>query len=205
MSSIPRLQENEIRRKENWLFFRQWLKNPAQLGTIAPVSPSLAEVVATAIGSPDQFVIEVGAGTGRITRALLQRGVPPKKLAAIELDGPLCTFMTETIKEVATPLPHIIHGDAFHLKTLLPDHFKGELNTLISVIPFMYLSPQKRDGLIQAYFDVLNPGGRILHITYNPNSPLAYRKDLNQKRIFSLWFNLPPAFVWEYTQKDNGH
>jgi len=37
-----------------------------------------------------------------------------------------------------------------------------------------------------------------LHVTYNPKSPLAFKKDLKQECLGKLWLNFPPGFVWKY-------
>ena len=49
------------------LFFRRWLANPLQMGSIVPSSPVLCGRIARQIRrAPDEFVVELGAGTGVI-------------------------------------------------------------------------------------------------------------------------------------------
>ena len=62
-------------RQSTVLFLRRWLANPLQMGSIIPSSPALGRQVARLIERhEDEVVLELGAGTGAITRALLAGG-----------------------------------------------------------------------------------------------------------------------------------
>ena len=193
--------EKKIRRQENSLFFRRWLKHPLQMGTLAPITPRLAQLAASGISNPNSLYVEIGAGTGRLSRALLQQGVKPENLALVELDSFFCDFLKQTLPSVLEPgqsLPPIIQGDAATLPNLLPANFIGKVEIVFSVIPLMYILPAVRQAIIEAAFQVLKPGGIIIHVTYSPRSPLSFMPNLNQHRHGQIWFNLPPGFVWYY-------
>lgn len=195
--------ELTLRRRENKLFFKRWLKHPFQMGTLAPITPRLAKMAASLVSDPDDFIVEIGAGTGRLTRALLAEGVKPSNLALVELDPEFCVFLKETLKdmpECKNSMPYIIEGDAGKLSEIIPESFQGKVSTVVSAIPLMYLPPMVREQIIKSAFEVLKPSGSILHVTYNPKSPLAFKDDLKQERAGKLWFNFPPGFVWKYQQ-----
>jgi phosphatidylethanolamine/phosphatidyl-N-methylethanolamine N-methyltransferase len=202
MPSTPFSLEKKIRRKENLLFFRRWIKHPLQLGTLAPITINLANLAASSVSNPDGIYVEIGAGTGRLSRALLHQGIKPENLALVELDKFFCDFLRQTLPSILKPgekTPHIIEGDAAHLLSILPSHFVGKVDIVFSVIPFMYISPIARQAIIEAAFKVLKPGGSIIHITYSPRSPLDFMKNLDQRRYGQIWLNLPPGFVWHYS------
>lgn len=201
MPSNLAMIEKKIRREENSLFFRRWIKHPLQLGTLAPITAKLANLAASSLIDKNGIYVEIGAGTGRLSRALLYQGIKSENLALVELDHFFCNFLKETIPSILNSkenLPYIIEGDASHLPEILPSHFVGKVDTVFSVIPFMYIPPEARQAIIEAAFKVLKPGGSIIHITYSPRSPLGFMKDLKQGRYGQLWFNLPPGFVWHY-------
>jgi phosphatidylethanolamine/phosphatidyl-N-methylethanolamine N-methyltransferase len=192
------VEENQIRKAENRLFFRRWIKNPRQLGTLAPISVKLANLAAqTAFKNykPGTPVIEIGAGTGRLTRALLQRGIRLQDLSVVELDGEMCDFLRKTI-----PSLNVIEGDATELSTLIPDSMVGHVGVVVSAIPLMYLGTDTRKNLINAAFDVLQPNAEIIHVTYNNKSPLKFWDHVEQSRAAATWFNIPPGFVWRFRQ-----
>lgn len=192
------VNEAQIRRAENWLFFRRWLKNPRQLGTLAPISIKLSKLAAKAAVQqyqPGVPVIEIGAGTGRLTRALLQGGVRPQDLTVVELDGQMCDFLRQTIPHI-----HVIEGDASLLPELLPTDMVGNVGVVVSAIPLMYLTESIRKSIVNAAFRVLRPGAHIIHVTYNPQSPLRFWEEIKESRVAAAWVNLPPGFVWRFQQ-----
>lgn len=192
------MNEAEIRRAENWLFFRRWLKNPRQLGTLAPISVKLSMLAAKEALTqykPGTPVVEIGAGTGRLTRALLSCGVQPQDLTVVELDKEMCDFLRKSIPNI-----HVIEGDAIHLGKLLPSEICEEVGVVISAIPLMYLQEPLRKSLMKAAFSILRPEAKIVHVTYNPKSPLNFWKEIKQSRAAVAWFNFPPGFVWQFQE-----
>lgn len=193
------MNEAQIRRAENRLFFRRWLQNPRQLGTLAPISVKLSMLAAKealAQYTPGTPVVEIGAGTGRLTRALLHCGVRPQDLTVVELDGEMCSFLRESIPNI-----QVIEGDANHLVELLAPEMCEKVGVVVSAIPLMYLNETLRMSLINAAFSVLKPEATIVHVTYNPNSPLSFWESVKQNRVASTWFNMPPGFVWQFQQQ----
>jgi phospholipid N-methyltransferase len=71
---------------------------------------------------------------------------------------------------------------------------------VVSAIPLMYLQEPLRKSLIKAAFSILRPEAKIIHVTYNPNSPLNFWKEIKQSRVASTWFNFPPGFVWQFQE-----
>ncbi len=192
------MNEAQIRRAENWLFFRRWLKNPRQLGTLAPISVKLSMLAAKEALThykPGTPVVEIGAGTGRLTRALLSCGVQAQDLTVVELDKEMCDFLCKSIPNI-----HVIEGDATHLSDLVSSEIREEVGVVVSAIPLMYLQESLRKSLIKAAFSILRPHAKIVHVTYNPKSPLNFWKEIKQRRAAAVWFNFPPGFVWQFKE-----
>ncbi len=62
-------------------FFKGWIDKPKAVGSIVPTSSFTAKRMASVIDvSSGLPVLEVGPGTGVITRAILARGVNPVNL-----------------------------------------------------------------------------------------------------------------------------
>ena len=207
MTSIPHSTTiKSIASEESRLFFKQWLKSPMQLGTFAPISLKLAHLAASQLEVTNKTtIVEIGAGTGRLTRALLARGVNLDKLAMVELDPKMSDFLKLSLQHLykSKAQPKVIHGDAAELPHLIPKAWVGKVDYVVSAIPLMYMEESLRKRVIQAALDVLNPvTGSIYHVTYSPASPIKFMEgEVLQKRIVSLWGNLPPGFVWRFTPK----
>jgi phosphatidylethanolamine/phosphatidyl-N-methylethanolamine N-methyltransferase len=183
--------------QEGLLFLRRWLANPLKVGAVLPSSPALARLVARQVGrKPDQAIVELGAGTGSVTKELLKAGVPAERLFVIEIDADLCKFLRKQV-----PQAQIIHGDAMRLPELIPAKWHGKVGTVISGIPMVTLPLAFQQRLIDAAFAVMPPGGRMLQYTYSLVSPLPTEKlGLKGRRRGIAVLNLPPAWVWSYEQ-----
>lgn len=196
--------------EENKLFFKQWLKSPIQLGTFTPISLKLAHLAADQLNVTDKtIIVEIGAATGRLTRALLAKGVNIDKLAMVELDKTMTDFLKASLSDLyqSKEQPKVIHGNAEELQKLIPASWIGKVDYVVSTIPLAYMEDTMRERIIQAALDVLNPEtGSILHVTYSPISPIRFmERELLQKRAVSLWGNIPPGFVWRFTPKRYSH
>lgn len=186
---------SQIKRDEALLFFKRVLKNPRALGALAPSSRALSNFICRHVeATTDSYVVEIGAGTGRFTRALLHSGVSPAQVFVVEMDAELCNFLKRHFPQVT-----VINGDATHLMHILPPHVIGKVSTVISGIPLVNLSESVQAGIAGACFSVLAEGGQMLQFTYGPVSPLSSRKlGLHKKRLGHVLWNFPPAVIWSY-------
>lgn len=180
---------------EEILFFRRWLANPMKVGAVLPSSPTLARLVARQVhAGPDQCVVELGPGTGPVTKAILAAGVPADRLFVVEIDAALCTHLRREFPSV-----NVIQGDATRLKSLLPAAWVGKVACVISGIPMLPLPIEVQRALIDAAFDVMAPGGDILQYTYSLASPIKEKPlGLKGRRKGIAMMNFPPAWVWSY-------
>ena len=88
------------------LFLREWIANPLRTGAVAPSSPKLAAAMAKWLPhDPENFVLELGPGTGAVTEALLKHGLREDRLVAIEHNPTLGRLLRKRF-----PLARIIIG-----------------------------------------------------------------------------------------------
>ena len=176
------------------LFFRRWLANPLQMGSVVPSSPALCGRIAAQVRrAEDEVVVELGAGTGVVSRALLAAGVPAHKLVVVEIVPDMADHLRE-----ALPGVNVIAGDAFDLPAALPRALHGKVGTAICGIPLVLLPLERQQRFVEAV-EAVAPGKGFLLYTYCITSPLPYRKlGLTAKREAWTPLNFPPASVWRY-------
>lgn len=184
---------------ENLLFFKRLLKNPASVGAVVPSSVALANFIGRhAQWSKDEYVVELGAGTGRFTQALINHGVPLNKIIAVEVDPELASFLRKKFPSLT-----VIEGDATQLEHLLPEHVVGQVSTVVSGIPMVNMPKDVLCAIVKSAFSTLIAQGIFLQFTYGPVSPLPARKlGLAKKRLGHILLNFPPATVWAYKRSD---
>ena len=176
------------------MFFRRWLANPLQMGSVIPSSDALCQrIVRNTRHAPDEAVLELGAGTGVISRALLEGGVPPERLIVVEIVPEMATHLRG-----ALPGVEVIEGDARQLPALLARHWHGRIGSVVCGIPLVLLPLAEQRRFITA-IEAVAPGRGFLHYSYCATSPLPWRKHgLTARREAWTPRNFPPASVWRY-------
>lgn len=176
------------------LFLRRWLANPLQMGSVVPSSPSLCRRIAAQVRRrDDEAVLELGAGTGVVTRALLGAGLPPSRLIVVEIVPAMAAHLRHILPSV-----HIVEGDARRLASLIPAIWHNRIGTVICGIPLVLLPLAEQRRFIAA-IEAVAPGRGFLHYSYCVTSPLPWRKHrLQATRAAWTPLNFPPASVWRY-------
>lgn len=176
------------------LFFRRWLANPLQMGSVVPSSPALGRRIAALVErGADEVVVELGAGTGAISRALLAGGVPPDRLVVVEIVPDMAEHLARTLPGVT-----VVSGDAFALPDALPTALHGKVGTAICGIPLVLLPIEQQRRFVAAV-EAVAPGRGFLLYSYCVTSPLPMKAlGLTGRREAWTPVNFPPASVWRY-------
>jgi len=177
------------------LFFRRWMANPLQMGSIVPSSPALCKrIVAQTRYADDEIVVELGAGTGVISRALIDSGLPAERLSVVEIVPDMADHL-----RAALPGVNVVQGDARRLPSLIPQGFHGRIGTVVVGIPLVLLPFAEQKRFIDA-IEAVAPGRGFILYSYCVTSPLPWKKHgLRPKREAWTPLNFPPASVWRYT------
>lgn len=142
---------------------------------------------------PDEIVVELGAGTGVISRALLAAGLPAEKLFVVEIEAEMAAHLQRELPGV-----NVVEGDARNLAHLIPPALHGRIGTVICGIPLVLLPLAEQRRFIDA-IEAVAPGRGFLHYSYCATSPLPWRKhNLTARREAWTPLNIPPASVWRY-------
>ena len=179
------------------LFILRALRNPRQLGAVAPSSRHLGALLARHTIIDDVSpIIELGGGTGALTRVLMNTGLDPSRLFVIELDPALAAYLKSALPQV-----NVIHGNAAELDQILPPEVIGKVHRIVSGLPMINMPENVRRNILESCFKVMAAEGAYLQYTYSPRSSIdAKAYNLKKKRLGTIFRNLPPATVWQYTK-----
>ena len=178
------------------LFFGLWLQKPLQIAAIMPSSKRLACAMAELVDfNRPGPVLELGAGTGSLTRGLLGAGCPNERLIALEREPRLAATLRRSFPGIAT-----IVGDA----TALAEHFArqgiDQLCAVVSSLPIKWFPVDAQREVVEPCLARLGRGGRFLQMTNAFSSPIAIGPlGIAGARVAYVWRNLPPAQIWAYS------
>ena len=176
-------------------FFKGWIDKPKAVGSIVPTSSvtarRMASVVDPGSGLP---VLEVGPGTGVITRAILARGIKPENLYAVEYSEDFVRHLEDHYPGV-----NVIQGDAFDLDKTLGDKRGLRFDSVISGVPLLNFPVAQRIAYLEDLLNRIPVGRPVVQLTYGPLSPIpAGRGNYTVKHFDFVIRNIPPTQLWIY-------
>lgn len=175
-------------------FLRAWLAAPQRVAALAPSGAALARLITREISAAQAPVIELGAGTGAFTRALLARGVPEEALVLVEADANLARLL-----RVRFPRARVLQIDAARVRHIdIPGG--GHAGCVVSGLPLLPMSPRAIVAVLGGAFAHLAAGGAFYQFTYGLGCP-APRRILERLALHAVCVgrtlaNLPPASVY---------
>ena len=179
-------------------FFKGWIDKPKTVGSIVPTSSITARKMASIVNPKSGLpVLEVGPGTGVITRAILAQGVKPENLYAVE-------YSTDFVRHLRRLYPgvNVIEGDAFNLDATLGDRREMVFDSVVSGVPLLNFPVVQRIAYIESLLDRIPAGRPIVQLTYGPMSPIpAGRGDYTVEHFHFVFRNIPPTQLWIYRRK----
>lgn len=183
------------------LFLKRWLRRPFSMGAVVPSGRLLAEAMAMAtlaeIQGRSGHVIELGAGTGEVTKALLAAGIPADRLALVEREPELAAFLRRHFAGL-----RIVEGDAVRLPKLLAEQGIASVAAVVSSLPLLSLPAEVVKGIVHGVFEAMPRGGALVQFTYGPSPPVPKQLREGLRLVGTsgkrIWRNVPPAIVWTF-------
>lgn len=183
-------------------FIKGMMAQPKTVGAIMPTSARMANKMASIIDTGSGLpVLELGPGTGVITKAILDKGVAPKDLVSIE-------YSTDFVQHLRGKYPGVnfINGDAFAIEETLKDYAGQQFDCVISGIPLLNFPMHARVSLVESLLKLIPVGRPIVQFSYGPVSPVIARPDSYKIEHFDFIVrNIPPAQIWHYKKPLTDH
>jgi phosphatidylethanolamine/phosphatidyl-N-methylethanolamine N-methyltransferase len=170
-----RIDTDELRHKviDEVRFLKNWIDKPLMTGAVAPSSPALARLMASHVDpAAPGLVVELGPGTGVVTQALIDRGIAPERIAAVEYSPDFCTLLRGRFPGV-----HFAQGDAYHVKRALGELVAGRdhpVGAVISGLPLFTRPLPERVRLLDECFSLMPPGAPFIQFSYALVPPVPH-------------------------------
>ena len=189
---------------ENIEFLQAFLKNPTKVGSIAPSSPELARVMLEGIQpDADNVVLELGVGTGAITKFLQELVPDDRSYLGIELDEALVRLVSKNFPDLK-----IVCGNAAEMSDIHARSGLGKVSYIVSCLPFVSLPGEVRNNVLNEVDKFMQKGClfrtlQYAHGYYIP-SAVKFRKMMQErygkeKRSQLVMKNVPPGYLLTWT------
>jgi phospholipid N-methyltransferase len=182
-------------------FLREFARSPLSTGSLVPSSRWLAAEAAAAVPAAGRpVVVELGPGTGSMTQAIQHRLAGRGNHLAVELNPRFAELL-----EARFPGVDVLNADAARLPELVRSRGHGQVDAIVSGLPWAMFSEELQNSLLEAVTASLAPNGRFttfayLHALWTPPAR-RFRERLraNFEDVMvgrTVWRNLPPALVY---------
>jgi phosphatidylethanolamine/phosphatidyl-N-methylethanolamine N-methyltransferase len=197
-------------------FLRQWRREFDSTGAILPSSRFLAQAITRPLEQHAQPVriLEVGPGTGAVTRRIVELLQADDRLDLVELNGQFVEILEGKFRE--DPIFRAAAGRAeIHSCALQKFEADGQYDYIVSGLPLNNFPPEVVREIFEVCFGLLKPGGVLSYFEYmfvrrlrravSGGSERTRLSDLNDVlgsylsrhrfRTTGVLANVPPAWV----------
>jgi phosphatidylethanolamine/phosphatidyl-N-methylethanolamine N-methyltransferase len=202
---------------EYGLFFREYLRNFHTTGAILPSGRQLARTLARYVdqpAAPSRRIMEVGPGTGAVTRQIIGAMQPLDRLDLVELNDSFVLRLESCFKSDPHFQPVADRTRILHCPVQeLPGD--GKYDVIISGLPLNNFSAELVQKILQILLNLLAPGGTLSFFEYIAmrrmkavvSGPAERRRlrgvesamheafEKHEIRCDAVWRNVPPAWV----------
>jgi phosphatidylethanolamine/phosphatidyl-N-methylethanolamine N-methyltransferase len=199
------------------LFFREFLRNYHTTGAVLPSGRQLAAALAryvAADSSAGRRILEVGPGTGAVTRRIIAAMRPGDAIDLVELNESFVRQLEMHFRNDADFLPAAERSRIINCPVQdLPSETKYDL--IISGLPLNNFSAELVESILRKLLELLQPGGTLSFFEYiavrRARSLMSGPKDRQRLRGIgramqavldkheirrdAILFNVPPAWV----------
>jgi len=185
-----------VRGPDWWLMMKAFFTQGKRIASFAPSSRFMARKILDGIDwTTTRTIVELGAGTGPITAAMVKAARPDTKLVVIELDPTLCGRLRDRFRD--TPNVDVILGDATKFGELLLERGIPKVDHVLSGLPLPSFPALARDMILETSAKTIADGGTFRQLTVMPLIYYKmYRRYFEDVRFRFVPFNLPPGGVY---------
>jgi phosphatidylethanolamine/phosphatidyl-N-methylethanolamine N-methyltransferase len=171
------------------LFLKEFLRNWKDVGFPFPTSRHAAQKVCELVDfDRGRTFIEVGAGTGSITRQILSSLRDGSRLTVLEINRDFC----QALRDVRDSRLKVLNKSAFQLCSVAVE----KADCVISGIPIAGMSKDQFSDFLHQVMGVLAPGGTFIQIQIAPVSYSALCHYFKEVKVAFAFLNTPPMVLY---------
>ena len=175
-------------------FLKTFIKDK-DVASITPTSMHCVKKVCTNIDFSEDFtLVEYGPGDGVFSRYLLKQMSPGSRLILIEANANFVDHLRKTINDSRVQVHNILAGD---VTTVLPPDLIGNVDYVLSGIPFSFLKKDRKIQVLEATKTILKPDGLFLAYQTSGHLKKPVMEVFGNYETDFVPLNIPPYFIYK--------
>lgn len=180
-------------------FLKTFIKD-RDVASITPTSRHCVKKVCTHIDfSKDFLLVEYGPGNGVFTEYILENMTAGSRLVLIEANKDFVSHLEKTFTDPRVEVHNILAGN---VEDVLKPEEVGNVDYVLSGIPFSFLKPDRKREVLLATKSILKDGGKFLAYQTSGHLKKPVMEVFGNYETEFVALNIPPYFV--YDVKKNG-
>ncbi|MFD1428148.1 class I SAM-dependent methyltransferase [Kroppenstedtia sanguinis] len=172
-------------------FLLRFFRSPLRIGSVTPSSRQLVQAMLEPISWNEvRIAVELGAGTGVVTRELKRWLPSDAKMFIFEKDPALQIALRQDYPEFY----HVAEAEI--LRGAMKNRGVAEADVIFSSLPFANFSEDARASILDQVRDGLTQNGVFTAYQYTPQMKRLLGERFRDVRVRFVPWNLPPAFIY---------
>lgn len=207
--------------RDHLTFFQQFRERFKTTGAVSPSSRFLASAMVGPMkkvlrkpDAPPKRILEIGPGTGAVTRSIVKLLRPEDRFDLVELNEAFANLLKQRFDSHPN-YQRVREQSNVHVLPLQEFEAEAPYDFIISGLPLNNFPTDLVSEIFESYFELLAPGGTLSYFEYmyvrSIRKHVGRRQEklrmrtldeiitpyLKQHRIYQSWvlINLPPAWV----------
>lgn len=179
------------------VFIQEFFKHPLQIGSIIPSSRFLERRIVEVTGARSvDVIVELGPGTGGITRAILRAMPAHATLLTIEINS----YFNSLVRGIDDKRLIAHQGSATDLMEILAEYDLDPPNAIVSGIPFSTMSRSTGSKIIETLASLLPLNGSFVAYQVSTHVAELCRPFLGTAQTSTELLNIPPMRIFRWVK-----
>jgi phospholipid N-methyltransferase len=170
------------------------LKSISTVGAVSPSSKFLGRKMTRLLNADVQHVVELGAGTGAITREIVRKAQPYCRIDSFEIDPELYIQLSSSPDMIAQDNIHFHLNSAFDFRSMIGSNSQPDM--IISGLPLAILPKQQVMRMLCDCREAMSSNGVFVQFQYSPESLGLLKRVFTNVTLGLEVRNFPPALVY---------
>lgn len=184
------------------MFILEYIKNPRNVGAIAPSSKYLANKIIDTINfEKAKCIVEYGPGTGAFTEKILARAKDNTIVLLIEINKEFYNTLKNIYGHKKNVI--IINNSVENIDIILEKYSIKAVDYIVSGLPFASLPQNISRCILQKTSKIINGNTEFITFQYSLLKLNFFREYFSEIKYKKVIRNLPPAYVLKCTGGKN--